>query len=136
MLVHEMMTQSVCTVSKDTSIMQVAQLMCEQNVGSLPVVEDKVPVGIITDRDIVCRSLAKGENPCEHCAEDYMTGDLIMVRKDADIHECLDLMEQYQVRRMLVVDAQNQLCGIVAQADIARETTQAETHELLERVSV
>lgn len=134
--VKDLMTRQTCSVAPNASIVEVARLMVEQDVGSIPVVEDHKPIGIITDRDIVCRSVAKGEDPMGHRAQDYMTASVITVKEDDEFQECLSLMEEHQLRRMLVVDRQGKLCGIVSQADIARECSQRDTAELLEKVSV
>ncbi|PKL76512.1 MAG: CBS domain-containing protein [Candidatus Melainabacteria bacterium HGW-Melainabacteria-1] len=129
------MTQNTCVVEQGTEVVTVAKLMLENDIGAIPVVQDGKAIGIITDRDIVTRSLAKGEDPIGHHVEDYMTPSIVSVRENAPLQECLDLMEQHQIRRMLVVDEQGKLCGIVAQADIAREASTENTAELLEKVS-
>jgi len=134
-LVWDVMTPQTRSIGKNTEITHVAQLMLEHDVGAIPVVENDQPIGIITDRDIVIRSLGKGEDPVGHSVEDYMTPTVVTVREDADLQECLGLMEAHQIRRMLVVDAQGKLCGIISQADIARETSLRDKAELLEKVS-
>jgi len=135
MKVKNLMSQHTCTVERETSLTEVARLMVAHDVGAIPVVAEGKPIGIITDRDIVCRSLAKGETPYGHAVKDYMTVLVITVHPDDDLQLCLDLMEQYQLRRMLVVDQEGTLCGMVAQADIAREASSYQKAELLERVS-
>ena len=135
MLVKDIMTKQTCTVTLGTDIPTVARLMVSYDVGAIPVVNNGKPVGIITDRDIVVRSLAKGQDPVGHKVEDYMTPSVVTVRETADLHECVLLMEQHQIRRMLVVNGEGKLRGIVAQADVARHAPVQEKAELLEQVS-
>lgn len=94
-------------------------LMVEHDCGAIPVVEDernRKPVGIVTDRDITCRTVAEGKNPLEMTVGDCMTGSCATVSQKDDVEDCCRIMEENQVRRVPVVDDG----GIVAQADIAR----------------
>jgi len=136
MKVKDLMTQSVCTVTPGTNINEVARLMVKHDIGAIPVAIKDEPVGIITDRDIVCRSLAKGEDPYGHTAGDYMSSSVIGINENAHIRECLQRMEEYQIRRMLVLDQEGKICGIISQADVARECSVQDKAELLEKVSV
>ena len=113
-------TLAVCTV--DTSIEQIAQLMVQHRCGEIPVVEHvahRVPLGVVTDRDIVCRLIAKGKNPLEARAEDCMSQPAVTVRTDDSIETAVTVMERHQIRRLPVVDASGVCVGVLAQADIA-----------------
>jgi CBS domain-containing protein len=128
-------TLAVCTVR--TTIEQVAQLMVQHRCGEIPVVEDltrKVPLGVLTDRDIVCRLIAKGKNPMEATAEDCMSQPAITVREDEPIEDAVAVMERHQIRRVPVVDANGECVGMLAQADIAW-TAERVVGELVREVS-
>lgn len=138
MKVKDIMTVEPACCVPDTDLGEVARLMVEHDCGEIPVVQSNgvmKPVGVITDRDIVCRTVAQQLNPLEMTAADCMTEGCITVAEDAGIDACCALLEQHQVRRMLVVDASGALCGIVAQADIARSMSGRKTAEVVREVS-
>jgi CBS domain-containing protein len=117
---------------------EVARLMVEHDCGAIPVVETEdnlKPVGMITDRDITCRAVAKGVNPQAMKASDVMTPSPITVTPDAPVEECRRALEEHQIRRAIVVDDDGRCCGIVAQADIAKFAPERETAELVKEVS-
>jgi CBS domain-containing protein len=121
-----------------TDLTDVARMMDEQNCGAIPVVESTdsmKPIGIVTDRDIVIRIVARNQNPLEMSAGDCMSSDLLLVGPDEALEDCLMRMERKQVRRALVVDQSGKLCGMVAQADIARRAPREQTGELVKDVS-
>jgi CBS domain-containing protein len=91
---------------------------------------------MITDRDIVIRTLALGKNPLECTAKDAMSDHPETVRADMKLDECLKVMEQHQIRRVPVLDEQGQFCGIIAQADIALHAPQRKSAEVLHEISL
>ncbi|MEP6704338.1 MAG: CBS domain-containing protein, partial [Acidobacteriota bacterium] len=116
----------------------VAQMMVDCDCGCIPVVDDpksKMPVGMITDRDITVRVVAKGQNPSDLTAQDAMTTTVASVTEDTSLEECASLMEESQIRRIAVVDQNGALCGIVAQADIANHAGGGTTAEVVQKVS-
>jgi len=119
MKVRDVMTSSVDWVSPDTSLVEVAQLMKKDDVGSIPVCKDNQLVGIITDRDIVLNVVAAGGNT-NISAKDIMSTDLISVSADQDVHEAANLMSENQIRRLPVLENGN-LVGILAIGDMAIE---------------
>jgi CBS domain-containing protein len=138
MTVREIMTETPTCCTPDTRLQEVARMMVENDCGAIPVVErtdSKKLVGVITDRDIVCRAVAQGRNPLELKSADCMTRQVVTVAQDADLHECCRLMEEHQIRRIPVVDARGACCGIVAQADIATSGREHEAAELVREVS-
>ncbi len=138
MQVKELMTGDVACCTRDTNLQEVAQKMVECDCGAIPVVESEESrklVGIITDRDIVCRTVAQGKNPLEMTAGDCMTGSCTTVTPDTDVEECCHVLEEKQIRRVPVVDESGGCCGMVAQADIARRAGEHETAEVVQRVS-
>ncbi len=89
----------------------------------IPVVEteqSRKPIGVVTDRDIVCRTVAKGLNPLTLTAEDCMTMPCLFVGETESIEQCLEIMEENQIRRLVIVDENGSISGIVSQADIVR----------------
>lgn len=120
MKVRDIMTDKVEIVSPDTSLENVARLMAENNIGSVPVCQEKTILGLITDRDIVIRTVAKGENPVTMKARDVMSTDIISVSPDTDAHEAADKMSEYQIKRLPVVE-NGKLTGIIALGDLAIE---------------
>jgi CBS domain-containing protein len=135
MLVREIMSTDVMTCAPSTSLREVAQKMVESDCGAIPVTEGGKVIGVVTDRDIVCRAVALGKNPMELKAQDCMTTKCVTIRPDASVEECCDLLEKNKIRRLPVVDDNDNCCGMVAQADIALCAEAHETAELLREVS-
>jgi CBS domain-containing protein len=138
MKVKDIMTTSPACCTPETSLQETAQLMVEHDCGCVPVVENKEnmkPVGTITDRDICCRTVAEGKNPLEMTAGDCMTTPIVTVSEDASVDDCCRVMEEKQVRRVPVVNAQGGCCGIVAQADIAHHIPTGQTGSVVREVS-
>lgn len=137
MKVKDIMTGSPVTCSPGTGLEEVARLLTEHDCGAIPVVDDVAfprPVGIVTDRDIVCRVVAAGESPRLKTAGDCMSTPCITVTPVTRIDVCCDLMERNKVRRLVVVDEDGFCCGMVSQADIARRVTE-KTAEVVKEVS-
>jgi CBS domain-containing protein len=138
MKVREVMTKQPTCCTPDTSLEAVARLMLDCDCGLIPVVGDlagKFPIGVITDRDIVSRAIAGGKNPLELTARDCMTMPAITVTEDTGLHDCCDLLEINQIRRVLIVDRDGRLTGVVAQADVAAHASKRLAGELLREVS-
>ncbi len=138
MQVKNIMTKDPACCTKDTSLTDVARMMVDCDCGAVPVVEsDKSgkPVGIITDRDIVCRTLADGKDPFQMAAGDCMSIAVVTVRPDTGVEECADLMADNKIRRVLVVDEAGNCCGIVSQADLAKHADQEDAADLVREVS-
>lgn len=136
--VREIMTDSPAVCTPDTSLKQVTEMMVECDCGAIPVVESRSSrraVGIITDRDIVVRCLAKGKNPMDATVRDCMTQQVYSVHPDQTVEEVCELMEDKQVRRVIVVDRNNKVRGIVAQADVAMYAPRREAAQVIRRVS-
>ena len=138
MLVREIMTAQPVYGTPDTSLHVIAQMMVENDCGCIPIVENEQtqsPIGMITDRDIVIRTIAENRNPMDLQAEDIMTGGIITVAPDTNLEDCANLMESKQIRRIAVVDESGKLCGMVAQADIANNAPTHTTAEVVQEVS-
>ena len=135
----EVMTRDPVCVEPDESVTHAAQIMRQEDVGSLPVVESHSSrrlIGIITDRDIVVKVIAEGRG-VEHAAvRAAMTANPASCGENDDLEDAVRVMAQRQVRRMPVVDAQGRLSGIIAQADVAtRVNRDNKTGELVEAIS-
>lgn len=131
------MTPNPAICSPSTSLQDAARIMADNDCGSLPVVDtsdSNRPLGIITDRDIVTRVIALGQNPLEMRVADAMTDSVISLRPDDSLDKCRHLMEEHRVRRILVVD-NGQCVGIVAQADLALNEPRELTAELVAEIS-
>ena len=138
MNVKEIMTKDPVCCTKDTYLQEVAQMMKDNDCGCIPVIENetsKKPVGVITDRDICCRTVAEGKNPLDLTAGDAMTSSVETVRENTSIEDCCSLMEDKQIRRVVVVDDNGDCCGIIAQADIAINANEHKTAEVVQEVS-
>jgi CBS domain-containing protein len=108
--------------------------MREEDVGSLPVVKGDRLVGMLTDRDITTRAVAEGQDAQSVTAGDVASGELVTAKPDQELGEALELMAQNQVRRLPVVE-DDQLVGILAQADVAAEAGDTETGKMVEEIS-
>jgi len=134
--IRDIMTSDVACCSPDTPLREVAQLMVRHDCGELPVCDDaRRPVGVVTDRDIVCRIVAKGGDALARTAGDCMSDPVVTVTPEMEVAECARLMEQYRVRRVPVVGKDGACCGMVAQADFATKSTRDVTAEVVGRVS-
>jgi CBS domain-containing protein len=119
-----------------SAIGDVARMMTQYDCGEIPVCDERGrPIGVVTDRDIVCRMVAREENPLRHLAADCMSRPVITATPTMSIADCARLMETHQVRRLPVVDEGGVCCGIIAQADLATKGCREETADLVERVS-
>ena len=134
MKVSEVMTRDVQTVRPDQTAREAANFMLNADAGSIPVTEGDRLIGMITDRDIAVRGVAKGNGP-DTPVRDLMSNDIICARDNDDIEEVASKMSQAQVRRLPVIDEQERLCGIVSLGDLSRETDDQTAGQALEGVS-
>jgi CBS domain-containing protein len=136
--VKDIMTRDPQLCTPNDRLQEAACLMVDFDCGEIPVVEhdtDRRPIGVITDRDIVCRAVAAGRNPLDLRVGDCMTSPCFSVSEEATLDECCVIMEERQIRRVPVVNALGQCCGIVSQADIAAHTAEVKTGEVVREVS-
>lgn len=135
MQVQEIMTRDPACCSPNDTIRDAAKIMAEKSVGSVPVLNDAgEPVGIVTDRDICCGAVAEGKGSDIPVTE-VMSTEVLTTTADEDVSSCCDRMEERQVRRAVVTDETGKCCGMVAQADIARDAGSHETAELIQEIS-
>jgi CBS domain-containing protein len=137
MKVSDIMTsEGLATATLDTTLAEIAMRMRDENVGAIPIVdEDEKLAGIITDRDIVVRGIAEGENPDECTAEDILSEQLHTIQPHADIEEAAELMARHQIRRLPVVENAI-IVGMISLGDIAVKSEEDEAAAALEDISV
>ena len=138
MKVKEIMSNDPACCTRETSLQDVAILMVENDCGEIPVVDNmqsKRPVGVVTDRDITCRTVALGKNPLELHARDCMSSPAVTVTPETAVDDCCRLMEENQLRRVPVVDLSGCCCGIISQADIASNASKGDAGEMVKEVS-
>lgn len=134
--VNDVMTANPARCRPDTPLQQVAALMVEHDCGQIPVVDaDDRPVGVVTDRDIVVRVIATGQECRGATAGDAMSSPVSTVRQDTSLRDCVCLMEAEKVRRTPVVDAAGALVGMVSIADLARAGKDEATASVVSKVS-
>ncbi len=136
---RDVMTKNPICCMRDDSVIVAAKLMNVKDIGSIPVVENELTrklVGIVTDRDLALEVVAEGYDPKNVKVGDVMTRELITCHPEDDLYMALDAMSKYQLRRIPVVDDDNRIAGIIAQADIATRTNWPEkTAEMVREIS-
>ena len=133
--IRDVMTPNPKSVQPSTTVAEAARLMRDEDVGSLPVVQDGKLTGIVTDRDITIRAVAEGKDPSNTKVGEVASSDLVTLDPQQDLDEALRLMARHQVRRLPVVEEDGRLVGVVAQADVAAETSDEQTGEVVEEIS-
>jgi CBS domain-containing protein len=132
--IKDVMTSDVKACEPNTTVADAAKVMAKEDVGPVPIVEEGRLTGLVTDRDIVVRVVAEGRDPGSTTVGEIASRDLVTVSPDDDLDTALKQLAQKQVRRIPVVEG-DRLVGIVAQADIARLGSDAETGEVVEEIS-
>ena len=138
MKVTEIMARNPVCCTPEADLQSVAKLMRDNDCGEIPVIEDENShrlVGVITDRDIVCRSVADGYRPDEVKVEECMSAPATSITMDADVEQAVETMQKQQIRRIPVVDREKRCVGIVAQADVARSSPREKTGEVVKNIS-
>jgi CBS domain-containing protein len=135
MHLKQIMTSPIETIAPDTSLAEAARKMLAMAIGLLPVSEDQKIVGIVTDRDITIRAVAKGLDPERTKVQEVMTREVFSCPAGSDVIDACKLMEEKQVRRLLVMDASDAPIGIVSLGDIALHLRREQSGEVLRKVS-
>ena len=120
MLIREVMTESVVTAPPERTVREIAELMRERNVGSVVLIEERRPVGFVTDRDLAVSVIADGRDHGDHAA-DHASSPVITARPEMQVEEAAELMVRHAVRRLVIVE-DDRLTGIVTLDDIASRT--------------
>jgi len=135
MKVRECMSRDVEIANPDQSIREAAMIMARIDAGAIPVADGDRLVGMLTDRDIAVRAVAEGNDLSNATAGDYMTKPVTTVPDTCNLDDVAKVMEQAQIRRVVVVDGKGCVAGIVAQADIALAGRDGKTAEIVKQVS-
>jgi CBS domain-containing protein len=133
--VRELMTDRPRAVTPDTPVSEAAQLMESEDVGALPVLDGEQLAGIVTDRDIVIRAVAREKDPKGMPVREVASKEVATIGPDDTLSDALKLMASAQVRRIPVVDEGNRLVGMLSQADVALEAKEKDVGELVEEIS-
>ena len=136
MQLKDVMTPHVDVIAPEATIREAAETMRHLDIGPLPVCEGERLVGMLTDRDMTVRAVAEGRDPVTTLVREVMTPDVIYGFEDQDVQDAARLMEQYQIRRLPVLNRSQQLVGMVALGDLAVHAgTRPVAAEVLEQVS-
>jgi CBS domain-containing protein len=122
MQVFEAMTPEVVSVPPETTLVDAAQTMKELDVGPLPVCDGDQLLGMVTDRDIIVRAIAEARDPRTTEVREIMTSEVVCCREADDVRQAAKLMQEQQLRRLLVVNDEGRLVGIVSLGDIVLQT--------------
>jgi CBS domain-containing protein len=136
MKVRDIMTsEGLATATLDTTLAEIAERMRDENVGAIPIVDDDDKLtGIITDRDIVVRAIAQGEDPNDCTAEEILSEKLHTIDPEAEIEEAADLMARHQIRRLPVVEDEI-VIGMISLGDLAVKSDEDHASDVLGDVS-
>lgn len=133
--IRDLMTTNPRSVESGSTVVEAARLMRDEDAGLIPVCEGEKLVGTVTDRDIAIRVVAEGREPESITVGEIASRELVTIDPQQELDEALRLMARHQVRRLPVVEEDGKLVGIVAQADIARSASDAQTGDLVEDIS-
>ena len=133
--IRELMTKNPSALASGATVIEAARMMRDEDTGIVPVVDGDKLVGTVTDRDIAIRVVAEGKSPEEITVGEIASRELVTIDPQQELDEALRLMARHQVRRLPVVEEDGKLVGIVAQADIARNASDAQTGDLVEDIS-
>jgi len=130
------MTVNPACCTPETPLEDVAKLMVQHDCGEIPVIDPAEQViGVVTDRDIVCRVVAQGKNPLAYTAEICMSDPVVTVQDAAPLAEVLSTMEKHQIRRVPVVDDKGRCAGMISQSDVAWTGGEHQVAELVREIS-
>ena len=135
-IARDVMTLNPACCKPETPLDQVARLMVQHDCGEIPVIDSaEQQIGVVTDRDIVCRMVAEGKNPMAYTAETCMSQPVVTVLVSAPLDEVVATMEKHQIRGVPVIDENGCCTGMIAQADVAWSAQEHEVGELVREVS-
>ena len=135
MKVMEAMHKGAEWVSPETPLAQIAQMMRNLDIGCLPVGKNDRLVGMVTDRDIICRGLADSSNPSKLTAENVMTKGIVYCKAEEDLEDALHIMEEKQIRRLPVIDDNKRMVGMLSLGDISHSVPRDLSGEVISAVS-
>lgn len=119
MIAKDIMSTKPVLIERKASLLEAAKMMQEHQIGILPVVDREHVVGMVTDRDLVVRAMARGVNPKETCVDLIMTQEVITCRESATLEQVVEMMETHRMRRLLVLNQEKVPVGIISVEDLA-----------------
>ncbi len=131
MKVKSVMHSGATWVDPSTPVSELAKMMRDQDIGSIPIGESDKLVGMVTDRDIVCRGLANGGDCETLTARDVMSKPIVYCRADEDVEDALQIMEKNKVRRLPVINENKRLVGMLALGDLCGRLPRDMTGEMV-----
>lgn len=134
--IKEAMVNRVKLIHPQDTILDAAKVMKEFDIGMMPVVEGERVVGAITDRDVCVRGTAEGKDPTQQRVGDIMTNEVLSCYEDQSIDEVAQVMKEDKVRRVIVIDRDNKLTGVVSIGDLAGHTQVETSGEVLRQVTM
>lgn len=135
MLIKEVMSRTVTLTNPDATLADAARRMAKENVGALPIGENDRLVGMLTDRDIVVRAIAKDRWPAETKVREAMTDKIRYCMENDSVEKVADMMASEQIRRLPVINENKRLVGIVSLGDLASEGASNDAEHALEGIS-
>ena len=135
MKIRDVMTPHVHCIGADNTLVEAASLMRQLDVGALPVCAEDRLIGMLTDRDVVVRAFAEGLDPSITLVRDAMTSGLVFARAEQQVEEAARLMEEFQLRRLPILDAEDRLVGILSVGDLALDADAHLSGEVLKDVA-
>ena len=135
MQVREVLTRDVERIPPETTLQEAAKKMKSKDLGAIPVYEGDRLIGMVTDRDIATRAVAEGRDTSRSTVRDVMSQGVVYVFEDQDIREAAQIMKEHQVRRLIVLDRDKRLVGIVSLGDLAVEGDQRVASRALKGIS-
>jgi CBS domain-containing protein len=135
MKVKDVMHRGATWVGPETPVAELARMMRDEDIGAIPIGEDDRLIGMVTDRDIVCRGLAETHDCAALTARDVLSKPILYCRTDEDVEDALRIMEENRIRRLPVIDDQKRLAGILALGDVSRKLGRDLTGEVMRSVA-
>jgi CBS domain-containing protein len=118
--VEDVMVEEVVTTEEDTTVMQAVKIMNKLEIGCLIVVRKRKPAGILTERDLLRRVLAKSKNPKKTLVSEVMTKPLVFGKPHMEVEEAVKLMFKMKIKKLPVVGKNGQLAGLITLTDLVR----------------
>jgi CBS domain-containing protein len=133
--VKEVMHKGAEWRSPDTPLSEIAKLMSEQDVGAIPIGENDKMIGMVTDRDMVCRGFSNGKDLSTLKARDVMSKGIFYCSEDEDIEEAVQMMQKNKIRRLPVINGKKRLVGMLSIGDLSHAAPSKLTSDLVAAVA-
>jgi CBS domain-containing protein len=135
MRVKRAMHEGVQWVEPMTSVKEIARLMRKHDIGAIPIGENDRLIGMVTDRDIVCRCVAEGSDPTNATARQVMSKGIVFCRDEEELDDAARIMEQKKIRRLPVINKDKRMIGMLSLGDVSQAGSRELTGEVMKSVS-